>query len=230
MTDLNGEAVLALWNGFEAGRIQEYDLWHTREHVPERLRVPGILHARRYERLDGPLPQFLTLYDLENLDVLTSTAYLGLLASPTEWSRSMRPGFRDFMRLCCQRIDSAGGGMGGWLLAAVVDDAADLAMAAGQQWLTRMLDEPAVVAAHVLRADKSIPEVPFSVGEAAPAFPRAGAILIESYSAEALAQSRPTIEAAFAGLGASGAARDITLYRLVYALDRNAATRCRPVR
>ena len=230
MTDFNGDAVLALWNGFDAGRVREYDLWHTREHVPERLGVPGILHARRYERLDGPLPQFLTLYDLESLAVLVSPAYRRLLDNPTEWSRSMRPGFRGFMRLCCQRAGSAGGGMGGWLLATVVDDAADLDMAAGQAWLTRLLDDRAVVAVHVLRADPAVPDVPFSVGGAAPAFPRAGAILIESYSAEALVESRPRIGAALADLGASGVARDTTLYRLVYALDRNAATRCRPVR
>jgi hypothetical protein len=227
MTDLNGDAVLALWNGVEAARVQEYDLWHTREHVPERLGVPGILHARRYEQLDGPLPQFLTLYDLETIGVLTSPPYRRLLENPTAWSRSMRPGFRGFMRLCCRRALSGGGGLGGWLLATVVDDIAGFDTPAGRTWLTRLIEEPAVVAAHLLCADPAVPEVPFSVSGAAPAFPRAGAILVESYSAEALAQSRSRIEAAFADLGAGKAAQIATVYRLAYALDRSAAPRCR---
>src|SRR6185312_4574290 len=98
MTDLSSEAVLALWNGVDAGRVEEYDIWHTREHVPERLGVPGMLSARRYERIEGALPQFFTLYGLESLDALTSQAYRRLLDNPTEWSRRMRPAFRGFMR------------------------------------------------------------------------------------------------------------------------------------
>jgi len=229
MTDLNGEAVLALWNGFEADRLQEYDLWHTREHVPERLGVPGMLSARRYERIEGALPQFLTLYDLETLDVLTSAAYRRLLDNPTEWSRSMRPSFRGFMRLCCERTASAGGGLGGWLMATVVDERANVDADAARDWLMRLLDEHAVVAAHILRTDPAVPDVPFSAGGAALDFPRAGAILIESYSLEALAESRSRIEAALADLGAPDAGRNVTLYRLAYALSRGSAARCRTV-
>lgn len=229
MPDLNGQAVLALWNGFEAARVPEYDLWHTREHVPERLSVPGMLSARRYERIDGTLPQFLTLYDLETIDVLTSPAYRRLLETPTEWSRSMRPSFRGFMRLCCQRSASAGGGLGGWLMATVVDETVDLGSAAAHRRLTDLLEEPAVVAAHMLRTDPAVPEVPFSVGGAAPDFPRAGAILIESYALDALAGARARIEAARAGLGAGDAGRNSALYRLAYALDRSSIKRCRPV-
>jgi len=229
MTDLSSEAVLALWNGVDAGRVEEYDIWHTREHVPERLGVPGMLSARRYERIEGALPQFFTLYGLESLDALTSQAYRRLLDNPTEWSRRMRPAFRGFMRLCCHRAASAGGGLGGWLLATVVSEAADFDSTAWRSWLMGLFDDPAVVAAHMLRTDPGIPEVPFNVGGDTLGFPRAGAILIESYSGMALAESRQRIEASFTLLGASDAARNTTLYRLTYALERSSATRCRPL-
>ena len=45
---LKGTAFLALWNDIAAARDAEYNLWHTREHVPERLSVPGILTGKRY--------------------------------------------------------------------------------------------------------------------------------------------------------------------------------------
>jgi hypothetical protein len=230
MIDLTGEAVLALWNGFAPERVREYDLWHSREHVPERIGVPGMLAARRYERVDGPLPRFLTLYDLERLDVLTSAAYRHLLDNPTEWSRSMRPGFCDFMRLCCRRIAWAGGGIGGCLMAVTVDETVNFDWAAEGGWLERLLAEPAIVAVHVLRTDPAIPAVPFAAGGASPDFPRGGAVLVESFSQERLLDSRPRIAAVLADLIAAEAVAAATIYRLVYALDRDSLARLVPLR
>ena len=45
---LAGAALLALWNDIRREREAEYDRWHTREHVPERVAVSGMLGARRY--------------------------------------------------------------------------------------------------------------------------------------------------------------------------------------
>jgi hypothetical protein len=92
-----------------------------------------------------------------------------------------------------------------------------------------LFDDPAVVAAHILRTDPGIPEVPFNASGDTLDFPRAGAILIESYSDTALAESRKRIEALFSLLGARDAARNTTLYRLTYAVDRRSAIRgCSP--
>ena len=44
---LAGTAFLALFNDFELDRELEYNEWHSREHVPARLTVPGITRARR---------------------------------------------------------------------------------------------------------------------------------------------------------------------------------------
>jgi hypothetical protein len=41
-------AILALWNDYPAAMAEEYEAWHTFEHVPERLTVPGMRAARRY--------------------------------------------------------------------------------------------------------------------------------------------------------------------------------------
>ena len=45
---LLGSAVLAIWNDIAPGGDAEFNHWHTREHVPERVGVPGFLRGRRY--------------------------------------------------------------------------------------------------------------------------------------------------------------------------------------
>jgi hypothetical protein len=45
---LKGSAFLALWNDFDPARDEEYNCWHTFEHVPERVGIEGVVSGRRY--------------------------------------------------------------------------------------------------------------------------------------------------------------------------------------
>ncbi len=66
---------------------EEFNCWYDTEHIPERLAVPGFTAARRYACLLG-WPRYMALYDLANLEVLDSAAYLrvsGARFSP--WTR-----------------------------------------------------------------------------------------------------------------------------------------------
>lgn len=220
MLDLNGSAVLALWNDVEASRTREYNAWHTREHVPERISVPGIIGARRYVRSNGPLPEYLTLYSLDNTDVLKSEAYRALLDNPTDWSRAMRPSFRGFMRLCCRRLISIGGGLGGSLAALVVDDTVDLRASVTRQEMEKLVKEYGIFAAHVLERDRDIPDVPFKIGGDSLDFPQAGAIFLEGYDEEELRRFLPTIRSSLARLGIGDTDKTLTTYHFAYALDR----------
>lgn len=97
-------ALLALWNDVDPALDARYRDWHAREHVPERLTVPGIDWALRYGRLDdadSPMPHYLTLYGLRDAAVLDSEAYRRLLAHPTPTSRAMRPALRRVTRWVC---------------------------------------------------------------------------------------------------------------------------------
>lgn len=108
-----GSAFLALWNGFDPALLDEYECWHTFEHVPERLSVPGFLTARRYAAGHGADRRFLTLYEIEALEVLDTPAYQLLVDQPTAWSVEMRRSFRGFQRYPCRRIAAAGCGLSG---------------------------------------------------------------------------------------------------------------------
>jgi len=52
----------------------EFNDWYDLEHVPERLRVPGFLNARRWVGEDNPKLAVAT-YDLETHAVMNSPAY-----------------------------------------------------------------------------------------------------------------------------------------------------------
>jgi hypothetical protein len=217
---LKGSGLLALWNGFDPARRAEYDLWHTRQHVPERLAVPGMLRARRYDRGDGPMPEFLTLYELDSTAVLSSPPYLRLMESPTEWSRTMRPSFRDFFRLGCHVQLSRGGGTGGALMALTLDELAGwtsdaIAAAAGA-----ILAETPATAVHFVSRDPGVAGVPFAVAGAG--FADAGAILVESYGRAALAETAPPADTILAARGLAAKRGAWTHYELAYALDREA--------
>ncbi len=114
---MNGRGALLLWNDIEPGMEAEYLRWHSREHVPERITVPGILAGRRYRTADPEWQRYLSVYELESTDVLNRPAYLALLANPTPWSRAMRPYFRRVTRSACSQIASAGTGLGACLVA-----------------------------------------------------------------------------------------------------------------
>lgn len=217
---LEGTGLLALWNGFAPERADEYDLWHTREHLPARLGVPGMLGARRYVDGDGPLPGFLTLYELTSTAVLTGRPYLDLLGNPTPWSRSMRPSFRDFLRLGCRVELSQGGGIGGALLATTLA-VGDLATSSpGFTSLARLLALPAITAVHLARVDPAIPPAPFGAPGATAGLPADAALFVEGYDRAALAAARADLAAALAAAGVTPARPAWTSYALAYALRR----------
>ena len=126
-------ALLALWNDVEASFESEYNDWQTREHMPERCRVPGVLWGRRYRLHDQPqaaLPRYLTLYGLRDEGVLETPAYRHLLNEPTPMSRRMRPVLSNLSRWVCRVQEDEGpweaaGRLAVWALGSAADANAD---------------------------------------------------------------------------------------------------------
>lgn len=52
---LLGSGALAIWNGIAPEAEREFDRWHTYEHIPERMALPGFLRGRRYVADDASL-------------------------------------------------------------------------------------------------------------------------------------------------------------------------------
>jgi hypothetical protein len=116
---LMGNGVLAIWNGIDPVAEDEFVSWHVREHIPERVSLPGFLRGRRYVALGGH-PKYFNFYETESAADLASPAYLARLNAPTDWTRRVVAHFRDTSRTICDVAWSIGEGEGGFVEAVVL--------------------------------------------------------------------------------------------------------------
>jgi len=96
----------------EADAIEEHDRWHTHEHLPERLSIPGFRRGTRWIATEEG-PRYMILYEVESLATLASEAYLERLNNPTPWTTRMMAHYRGMNRGLCAVVGSFGFGQGG---------------------------------------------------------------------------------------------------------------------
>jgi hypothetical protein len=108
---LLGSAAMLLLFDVVQDAIPEHDEWHTHEHLPERLSIPGFVRGTRWVALHGQ-PRYFVMYEVEQLATLTSNAYLERLNSPSPWTSKMMPCYRGMTRGFCSVAGSFGFGMG----------------------------------------------------------------------------------------------------------------------
>ncbi|TDR94825.1 DUF4286 family protein [Enterovirga rhinocerotis] len=92
----------------------EFNEWYDREHLAERVAIPGFLEARRYIAVDAA-PKYLGLYSTGRFDDLSSPAYKHALANQTEWSKTNLARFKNMGRAVARITASGGQGRGGVL-------------------------------------------------------------------------------------------------------------------
>ena len=66
--------ILALWHDCEPEQEAAFEEWYQTEHMDERLSIPGFLHGRRYEAVEGS-PGYFTCYNVTDPAVFASEAY-----------------------------------------------------------------------------------------------------------------------------------------------------------
>lgn len=77
---------------------EEFNTWYDEEHIPEKVgTVPGFLRARRYKATEGR-PNYLCIYELEDLSVLDNPTYTGNYASGTSNTVRMKSKAKTFYR------------------------------------------------------------------------------------------------------------------------------------
>jgi hypothetical protein len=104
---LLGKAALAMWWDMSPARRSEFEHWHTHEHFPERLGIPGFRRATRWTSAEGTDGVFV-MYELDDYDVLASPAYVARLNAPTPWSTRLMPEHRNMVRSQCRVLESSG--------------------------------------------------------------------------------------------------------------------------
>jgi hypothetical protein len=108
---LPGKAAMLLLFDVVPDAIPEHDDWHTHEHLPERLSIPGFLRGTRWVASDGQ-QRYFVMYEVEQLATLTSSAYLERLNNPSPWTSKMMAHYRGMTRGFCSVAGSFGSGTG----------------------------------------------------------------------------------------------------------------------
>jgi hypothetical protein len=112
---LLGSAAVAMWWDIAPHLQSEFEDWHSHEHFPERMSIPGFQRGSRWANVDGG-DGFFVLYELETYATLTSPQYLARLNDPTPWSIKMMPHHRNMVRSQCRILETYGGGVAQFML------------------------------------------------------------------------------------------------------------------
>lgn len=212
---LAGEAVVAIWNGIAEDTRDAFYEWHTHEHMPERVGIPGFRRGRRYVAADATArPEFFTLYEADTMQVLQGADYANRLNAPTPGTRAVTAQFRDTARALSRVLMSTGPGSGGFMLT-IRFDAPENAAPGLTAAVRRTAANPRVVGAHLCRGDDEASGVRTTETKdrADIQTPPTWFAMIEATDADVLAAILPPAE-----LQAAGAKGGIErgLYRLEY--------------
>jgi len=107
---LLGQAAVAMWWSVRPERRVEFGDWHSHEHFPERMSIPGFQRGSRWTSTSDA-EGFFVLYELATYETLSSKGYLDRLNNPTPWSTKMMPHHLGMVRSQCRVVASFGGGV-----------------------------------------------------------------------------------------------------------------------
>jgi hypothetical protein len=190
---LAGEGIVAIWNGIRPEGRAEFFEWHTREHMLERVAIPGFRRGRRYIALDGQ-PEFFTLYETETTAVLTGADYLARLNAPTPWTRRATVAFTDTSRSLCRVALSLGPGEGGLIMTWRLDAAPAFDV---EKALRAVAGRPGICGAHLCIADREGSGIQTEEKKDRPAALIPGFVVLVEGSAERAALEDACSELAF---------------------------------
>lgn len=153
-----GTGMLIVATDIPAAEEEEFNRWYDREHVGERVGIPGFLSARRYIAVEAS-PKYISFYETEDFAVLSSPAYKQMLANQTPWSKAVMANFKNMQRQVARTTAGMGAGLGG--AAAVIrlrpgDADAGTAREALKMVLAELATQDGTLAAHIMESDPEL--------------------------------------------------------------------------
>jgi hypothetical protein len=158
---LRGKGMLVVFTEVAPRHERDLNEWYNREHIDERVNLPGFHRARRYVSVKGA-PKYLATYECDSVDDLATPGYLHLLANQTPWSQRVTGRFTHFTRMTLRVQLDLSHGEGGALT--TVRFTPDPMRRPLIDWLKealpRTIARPGMVGAAVLENDVEIANAP----------------------------------------------------------------------
>lgn len=225
---LAGPALLVLWSDTLPEADAAWRAWHVREHMPDRMTVPGIELGRRYLDRSRKRHQTFMMYEARDLAVFQSPAYLAQMNNPSAETRRLLPSIRNILRGVCQVAASEGAGIGEVLAAVrlvLKEPDGGITPGMARELVEHAVDHMGVIQAHVAVVDRDMTGIPTTeqklrhdAGDALDAV-----LLLEGTRRADVTAAVDAItkSAAFQAIGTSSHAA--TIYDLVYLLSAKTA-------
>jgi hypothetical protein len=158
---LRGKGMLVVFTEVNPRHERDLNEWYNREHIDERVNLPGFHRARRYVAVKGS-PKYLATYECDSADDLATPGYLHLLANQTPWSQSVMARFTHFTRMTLRvQLDLTHGESGALTTVRFTPDPMRRPLV---DWLKEVLPQaiarPGMVGAAVLENDVEIANAP----------------------------------------------------------------------
>src|SRR5262245_5897981 len=112
---LAGKAVMINWSDVAPEHRPAYYEWHSREHMAGRVAIPGYRRGRRYIAARAER-DFLVLYEVEDLAVITGPDYLAKANRPSPLTQRTTPFIKNAVRGLASVRATLGVGIGGYAL------------------------------------------------------------------------------------------------------------------
>jgi len=155
----NTRGLLCIWTDIEPEHDLDFNRWYDREHMQERVAIPGFQSARRFGAISVCPRPYLALYYTDNLGVFQTETYRSAFANQTAWSRENFTRMRGTQRRVGRLSVEAGEGEGGALALFVVPEgklAQPGIKAQLQQMLTALTGQDHVIRTTLLETDASL--------------------------------------------------------------------------
>ena len=186
---LLGQAAMINWSDVAPEHRPAYYEWHSREHMVGRVAIPGFQRGRRYIAAHARR-DFLVMYEVDDLSVLTGAAYLAKANAPSALTQRTTPFVKNSVRGLSRVKASFGIGTSGCALtlrfAPAEDHDAELARYLTQEALPRAAERPDIAGAHLLVADQTASTVVPVERQGRPTIIPNWIVLIEGVSLDAV--------------------------------------------
>jgi hypothetical protein len=101
------KGLLAIWVNVDTDFRAHFQKWLNCEHIPERVRIPGVSAGLRYQKV-GESIDFLMCYETDDASVMRSEQYLYAVNNPSPWTKDTMTHSRVIARAIYQLTAFAG--------------------------------------------------------------------------------------------------------------------------